>query len=85
MMRIKMKNPLLDQTGGPREEDKEKSQSQQVLQRKRHPRPLVSLLKGPNLIKRLQASAADDQPIVEASQHPEWFQKQKKPPTPDRA
>nr|GEU71633.1 ribonuclease H-like domain-containing protein [Tanacetum cinerariifolium] len=28
---------------------------------------------------------ADDQPIAEASQHPEWFQKQKKPPTPDRA
>nr|GFB49211.1 hypothetical protein [Tanacetum cinerariifolium] len=28
-------------------------------------------------------SAADDQPIAEASQHPEWFQKQKKPPTHD--
>nr|GEV60995.1 hypothetical protein [Tanacetum cinerariifolium] len=40
MMRIKMKNPPLDQTGDPREEEKEKSQSQQVLQRKRHPRPL---------------------------------------------
>nr|GEW18769.1 hypothetical protein [Tanacetum cinerariifolium] len=26
---------------------------------------------------------ADDQPIAEASQHPEWFQQQKKPPTPD--
>nr|GEU33363.1 hypothetical protein [Tanacetum cinerariifolium] len=26
---------------------------------------------------------ADDQPITEASQHPEWFQQQKKPPTPD--
>nr|GEZ05557.1 hypothetical protein [Tanacetum cinerariifolium] len=56
MMRIKMKNPPLDQTGSPRDEEKEKSQSQQVLQRKRHPKPLVSLLKGPNLIKRLQAS-----------------------------
>nr|GEY59664.1 hypothetical protein [Tanacetum cinerariifolium] len=29
--------------------------------------------------------AADDQPIAKASQHPEWFQKQTKPPTPDRA
>nr|GEY65814.1 hypothetical protein [Tanacetum cinerariifolium] len=29
--------------------------------------------------------ATDDQPIAEASQHPEWFQQQKKPPTPDRA
>nr|GEU92780.1 hypothetical protein [Tanacetum cinerariifolium] len=28
---------------------------------------------------------ADDQPIAEASQHPEWFQKQKKPPTPNCA
>nr|GEW51572.1 hypothetical protein [Tanacetum cinerariifolium] len=26
---------------------------------------------------------ADDQPIAEASQHPEWFQQQKKPPTPN--
>nr|GEY88790.1 hypothetical protein [Tanacetum cinerariifolium] len=26
---------------------------------------------------------ADDQPIVESSQHPEWFSQQKKPPTPD--
>nr|GEW59549.1 hypothetical protein [Tanacetum cinerariifolium] len=48
-------NPLLDQTGGPREEEKEKSQSQQALQKKRRPRPPASLLKGPNLIKRLQA------------------------------
>nr|GEW48847.1 hypothetical protein [Tanacetum cinerariifolium] len=36
----KDKNPSLDQTGGPREEEKEKCQSQQVLQRKRHPRHL---------------------------------------------
>nr|GFD60880.1 hypothetical protein [Tanacetum cinerariifolium] len=33
MMRIKMKNPLLDQTGGPREDEQEKSQSQPVLQK----------------------------------------------------
>nr|GEY66982.1 hypothetical protein [Tanacetum cinerariifolium] len=85
MMRIKMKNPSLDQTGGPRNEKKEKSPSQQTLQRRKRPRPLASLLKGPNLIKRLQASVADDQPIAEASQHLEWFQQQKKPPTPDRA
>nr|GEX69101.1 hypothetical protein [Tanacetum cinerariifolium] len=30
-------------------------------------------------------SAADDQPITEASQHPKWFQKQTKPSTPNRA
>nr|GEX48165.1 ribonuclease H-like domain-containing protein [Tanacetum cinerariifolium] len=33
---------------------------------------------------RSTQGAADDQPIAEASQHPEWFQQQKKPPTPDR-
>nr|GEX01696.1 hypothetical protein [Tanacetum cinerariifolium] len=32
-----------------------------------------------------ETSAADDQPIEESSQHPEWFQQQKKPPTPDHA
>nr|GEW89108.1 transposon Ty3-I Gag-Pol polyprotein [Tanacetum cinerariifolium] len=29
-------------------------------------------------------TGADDQPIVEPSQHPEWFSQQKKPPTPNR-
>nr|GEU60617.1 retrovirus-related Pol polyprotein from transposon TNT 1-94 [Tanacetum cinerariifolium] len=28
-------------------------------------------------------TGADDQPIVQSSQHPEWFSQQKKPPTPD--
>nr|GFC82432.1 hypothetical protein [Tanacetum cinerariifolium] len=27
---------------------------------------------------------AEDQPIVQSSQHPEWFSQPKKPPTPDR-
>nr|GEZ70210.1 hypothetical protein [Tanacetum cinerariifolium] len=53
---IKMKNPSLDQTRGPMDEEKEKSQTQQALQRRRRPRPLESLLNGPNLIRRLQAS-----------------------------
>nr|GEZ01682.1 hypothetical protein [Tanacetum cinerariifolium] len=35
--------------------------------------------------KSTQRGAADDQPIAEASQHPEWFQTLMKPPTPDRA
>nr|GFD24977.1 hypothetical protein [Tanacetum cinerariifolium] len=35
--------------------------------------------------KSRQASAsAEDQPIVQTSQHPEWFPQPKKPPTPDR-
>nr|GEU67323.1 hypothetical protein [Tanacetum cinerariifolium] len=35
--------------------------------------------------QEFETGATDDQPIAEASQHPEWFQKQAKPPTPDRA
>nr|GEU93229.1 reverse transcriptase domain-containing protein [Tanacetum cinerariifolium] len=35
--------------------------------------------------KEFETCAFDDQPVAEASQHPEWFQKQTKPPTPDRA
>nr|GFD14762.1 hypothetical protein [Tanacetum cinerariifolium] len=31
-----------------------------------------------------ETGAADDQPIAETSQHPEWFSQQKKPPTLDR-
>ncbi|GJR98572.1 hypothetical protein Tco_0270746 [Tanacetum coccineum] len=49
MIRIKMKNPPLDQTGGPREDELEKNLSQPVHQRKRHPSQLASQLKGPNL------------------------------------
>ncbi|GKE39725.1 hypothetical protein Tco_1463130 [Tanacetum coccineum] len=53
MMRINMKNPPLDQTGGPKEEEREKNQSQRVHQRKSPPRQLESLLKGLNLITRI--------------------------------
>nr|GEV64912.1 hypothetical protein [Tanacetum cinerariifolium] len=35
--------------------------------------------------QEFETGAADDQPVAEAFQHPEWFQKQTKPPTPDRA
>nr|GEU39102.1 hypothetical protein [Tanacetum cinerariifolium] len=35
--------------------------------------------------QEFETGAADDLPITKASQHPEWFQQQKKPTTPDRA
>nr|GFA92153.1 hypothetical protein [Tanacetum cinerariifolium] len=35
--------------------------------------------------QEFETGATDDQPIAEASQHPEWFQKQAKPLTPYRA
>nr|GEX06389.1 retrovirus-related Pol polyprotein from transposon TNT 1-94 [Tanacetum cinerariifolium] len=34
--------------------------------------------------KATRSVGAGDQPIIEPSQHPEWFSQQKKPPTPDR-
>nr|GEY73788.1 hypothetical protein [Tanacetum cinerariifolium] len=34
--------------------------------------------------QEFETGAIDDQPIVEASRDPEWFQKKAKPPTPDR-
>nr|GEW28625.1 retrovirus-related Pol polyprotein from transposon TNT 1-94 [Tanacetum cinerariifolium] len=79
----KDKNPSLDQNDSPREEEKEKSQSQQVLQRKQEPMQTTQDLEEPSH-QEFETGAADDQPVAEASQHPEWFHKQKKPPTPDR-
>nr|GEU51304.1 hypothetical protein [Tanacetum cinerariifolium] len=35
--------------------------------------------------QEFETGVADDQPIAETSQHPEWFQKQTKPPTSDHA
>nr|GFD00811.1 hypothetical protein [Tanacetum cinerariifolium] len=29
-------------------------------------------------------TGADDQPIVQTSQHPEWFSQPRRPPSPDR-
>nr|GEW72027.1 hypothetical protein [Tanacetum cinerariifolium] len=102
-VKTKMKNPPLDQTGGPRDEEKEMSQSQQALQRRKLPGALKSLHRQMSASKSAIAeepmqttheieepshpefeTGIDDQPIVEPSQHPEWFSQQKKPPTPDR-
>nr|GEV50535.1 hypothetical protein [Tanacetum cinerariifolium] len=60
---------------GPRGEEKERSQKEplqttQDLEESSH--------------QEFVTGATDDQPLEEASQHPEWFQQQKKPPTPDR-
>nr|GEV32335.1 hypothetical protein [Tanacetum cinerariifolium] len=75
----KDENPSLDQTGGQRDAEKERSLSQQALQRKLLPGALAGLHKGPDLDRR-----TEDQPIIQSSQHPEWFSQQQKPPYPDR-
>nr|GEX30871.1 hypothetical protein [Tanacetum cinerariifolium] len=69
MMLIRMEDPPLDQTGGQREAEKERSLSQQVLQQK---------------LPRGALAVAEDQPIVQSFQHLEWFSQQQKPPSPDR-
>nr|GEU49886.1 hypothetical protein [Tanacetum cinerariifolium] len=56
MMLIRMKNPPLDQTGGRRDAEKEKSPSQQALLRKLLPGALAGQHKGLNPDKRRQAS-----------------------------
>nr|GEW58036.1 hypothetical protein [Tanacetum cinerariifolium] len=56
----KDEEPSAGSDRGPREDEKEKSQSQQVFQRKRHPRPLTCLLKSPNLTKRLDLAKQAD-------------------------
>ncbi|GJZ43402.1 hypothetical protein Tco_0590657 [Tanacetum coccineum] len=70
----KDEEPSLDQTGGQREDELEKNQSQPVHQRKRHPRHLASHMKG----------VTKDQHNKETPKYPDWFQKPTKLPSPDR-
>nr|GFC93983.1 hypothetical protein [Tanacetum cinerariifolium] len=38
-----------------------------------------------SLSKRWKDIGAEEQPIVQTSQHPEWFYQPRKPPSPDRS
>nr|GFA86669.1 hypothetical protein [Tanacetum cinerariifolium] len=67
MMMIR-KDPPLDQTGGLRDEEKVGSLNQLALHLNQQPEV---------------QTGAEDQPIIQSSQHPEWFSQSKKPPTPD--
>nr|GFB04231.1 hypothetical protein [Tanacetum cinerariifolium] len=60
----------VDVNMGQRDAKKEMSLSQQAPQRKLLPGALAG---------------AEDQPIVQSSQHPEWFSQQQKPSSPDRS
>nr|GFB55847.1 hypothetical protein [Tanacetum cinerariifolium] len=66
-------NPSLDQTEGPRDEEKERSLKE----------PMKTTFKMEEPSHPEFETGADDQPIVEPSQHLEWFSQQNKPPTPD--
>nr|GEZ20860.1 hypothetical protein [Tanacetum cinerariifolium] len=78
------KDPPLDQTGGPKDKKKEVSMHQLALPLKRQPRVQADLQQGLNLDNSLPVSA-DDQPIIQTSQHLAWFSQPRKPPSPDRA
>nr|GFC96158.1 hypothetical protein [Tanacetum cinerariifolium] len=67
------KDPPLDQTGGLKDKKKEVSMHQLALHLKQQPRVQADLSQG-----------ADDQPIFQTSQHPEWFSQPRRPPLPDR-
>nr|GEX97831.1 reverse transcriptase domain-containing protein [Tanacetum cinerariifolium] len=60
MMLIEMKNPPLDQTGGPTDAEKERSLSQQALLRKLLPRALAGQHKGLNLDRHRQLPPSPD-------------------------
>nr|GEU82490.1 hypothetical protein [Tanacetum cinerariifolium] len=82
MMRKKMKNPSLDQTRGPRGSKSQQKTASESAPAK-EPMQTTQDLEEPSH-QEFETGVAYDQPITEASQHPEWFQQQKKPPTPDR-
>nr|GFD23434.1 hypothetical protein [Tanacetum cinerariifolium] len=57
-----------------------------ILKRRREDDDQEGPSAGPNRgSKRQKEGGADDQPIVQTSQHPEWFSQPKRPPSPDRA
>nr|GEX73484.1 hypothetical protein [Tanacetum cinerariifolium] len=67
------KDPPLDQTGGLNDKDKKGSMHQLALHLNQLPGVQAELPQG-----------ADDQPIIQTTQHPEWFSQPRRPPTPDR-
>nr|GEY49942.1 hypothetical protein [Tanacetum cinerariifolium] len=74
MMLIRMKNPLLDQTRGQTDAEKERSLKE--------PMQTTSQMEEPSHLEF--DTGAEDQPIVQSSQYPEWFSLQQKPPSLDR-
>nr|GFD06922.1 hypothetical protein [Tanacetum cinerariifolium] len=76
------KDPPLDQTGGPKDKKKEVSRHQLALPLKRQPKTTGQM---EETLLSVYETGADDQPIVQTSQHPEWFSQPRKPPSPDRA
>nr|GFB81260.1 hypothetical protein [Tanacetum cinerariifolium] len=79
------KDPSLDQTGGLKDKKKEVSMHQLALYLKRKPRVQADLPQDKGTPTPVFEIGADDQPIVQTSQHPKWFSQPRRPPSPDRA
>nr|GFC56757.1 hypothetical protein [Tanacetum cinerariifolium] len=79
MSLTRMKDPSLDQTGGLRDGEKVSASESAFAE---EPVQTTSQIEEPSHL--MFETGAEDQPIVQSSQHPEWFSQPKKPPTPYR-
>nr|GFB67633.1 hypothetical protein [Tanacetum cinerariifolium] len=78
-MMIIRNDPLLDQTGGLRDEEKASASESAFAE---EPVQTISHIEEPS--HPVFETGAGDQSIVQTSQHPEWFPLPEKPPTLDR-
>nr|GFB88632.1 hypothetical protein [Tanacetum cinerariifolium] len=79
MMMIRMKDPPLDKNGGLRDGEKVSASESAFAE---EPVQTISQMDEPSYL--VFKTGADDQTIVQSSQHPEWFSQPKKPLTLDR-
>nr|GEX72080.1 uncharacterized mitochondrial protein AtMg00810-like [Tanacetum cinerariifolium] len=75
----RMKNPPLDQTGGQKDTEKASASEYAFVEEPVH---TTSQMEKPSYLEF--DTGAKDQPIIQSSQHPEWFSQPQKPPTLDR-
>nr|GFA05246.1 hypothetical protein [Tanacetum cinerariifolium] len=85
------KDPPPDQTKGLKDKKKEVSMHQLAFHLKQQPgesafaeEPVQTTCQMEELPHPVFETGADDQPIVQTSQHPEWFSQPRRPPSPDR-
>nr|GFB75152.1 hypothetical protein [Tanacetum cinerariifolium] len=74
------KDPPLDQTGGLKDKKKESASESASAEE-----PVQTTCQMEEPSHPVFETGADDQPIVQTSQHPEWFSQPRRPLLPDRA
>nr|GFC80088.1 hypothetical protein [Tanacetum cinerariifolium] len=77
------KDPPLDQTGGSKRQKERGEQASASTPTEKATMGAGGSTTGSQ--SRQMSVSADDQPIIQTSQHPEWFSQPRKPPSPDRA